>query len=195
MSNSTSINELPSNPVVGENNISMSVNTSEQINNNPNNNPNNTSSSELDSATIAQIVNGIQKIGNSGVTSLPGRDIPRNTDNLIHDPAVQPNFIPPPANNYYINDDYDEMATQKYNNEEQTNNLDSFYNEFHLPLLLSILYFIFQLPFVKRMLFKYIPVLFNNDCNFNIYGLLVNSGLFSFMYYMLSKSMNYFNTF
>ena len=48
------------------------------------------------------------------------------------------------------------------------NSLDSIYDEIQTPLLISILYFLFQLPIMKKTLFKYIPYLCHSDGNYNL---------------------------
>jgi hypothetical protein len=185
--NTTSINDLPTDPVAGGSiggngsNISMSAN---EINK---------GSVSLDQSTISQIVNGLQQASIAGATMLPSRDIPQTTQNLTHDPHVQANYIPPPSNKDYINDynddDNDEMVNNYQKVERMKNSLDSIYDEIQAPLLLSILYFLFQLPVVRKTLGKYIPLLCSNDGNYNINGLIFTCALFGFIYFMLSKTM------
>ena len=191
--NTTSINDLPTDPVAGGSisggslgggaNISMSVN---EINKG-------SGSVSLDQSTISQIVNGLQQASIAGATMLPSRDIPQTTQNLTHDPQVQANYIPPPSNKDYINDynddDNDEIVNNYQKVERVKNSLDSIYDEIQAPLLLSILYFLFQLPVVRKTLGKYIPLLCSNDGNYNINGLLFTCALFGFIYFMLSKTM------
>lgn len=191
--NTTSINDLPTDPVAGGSisggsinggsNISMSVN---EINKGP-------GQVSLDQTTISQIVNGLQQASIAGATMLPSRDIPQTTQNLTHDPHVQANYIPPPSNKDYINDynedDNDEIVNNYQKVERVKNSLDSIYDEIQAPLLLSILYFLFQLPVVRKTLGKYIPLLCSNDGNYNINGLIFTCALFGFIYFMLSKTM------
>lgn len=191
--NTTSINDLPTDPVAGGSisggslgggaNISMSVN---EINKGP-------GQVSLDQTTISQIVNGLQQASIAGATMLPSRDIPQTTQNLTHDPHVQANYIPPPSNKDYINDynedDNEEMVNNYQRVEKVKNSLDSIYDEIQAPLLLSILYFLFQLPIVRKTLGKYIPLLCSNDGNYNINGLIFTCALFGFIYFMLSKTM------
>jgi hypothetical protein len=75
------------------------------------------------------------------------------------------------------------------------NSLDTIYDEIQTPLLISILYFLFQLPIMKKTLFKYIPLLCHNDGNYNLYGLLFSSVTFGLVFVSLSKTMKQFNTF
>ena len=152
----TNIAELPFNNVplnsvedggnnVIENKIQNELNNRDQqtqIINNPNkelsnNLETNQNNNQMD---YNSMINDLQKASQSGVTSLPSRDIPMNTNNIVIDNT--------------IND-----------NNSNINRLDKFYDNLQTPILLSILYFIFQLPIFKKYLLKYIPSLFKKDGN------------------------------
>lgn len=195
--NTTSLNDLPTDPVTGGSvggNISLVTNETAQYSNNIiQEQPTQVSAPmALDQTTISQIVNGLQQASVAGMTSLPSRDIPQNTSNIIGDPNVQPNYIPPQPKKDYINDEH---LYIDYNRDKNANTLDNLYDEIQSPLLLGLLYFMFQLPVFKRTFFYYIPFLFNNDGNYNIQGLFFTSFLFGFIYYMLVKVMNNFSKF
>jgi hypothetical protein len=192
MSDSTSIHELPTDPTGGgnvSNNISFSAaempNTS---------NPMPTTSLTLDQSTISQIVSGIQQASATGATLLPSRDIPRTIE---QDPNIQPNYIPPVQQKDYIKDyETPQQILENYNkNVRQTDTLDDMYEEFQIPLLLAILFFLFQLPIFKKKLFTFLPFLFFKDGNYNIQGFIFMSVLFGLCYYLLSKIMGQFNRF
>lgn len=148
----------------------------------------------LDQTTISQIVNGLQQASIAGATSLPSRDIPQNTQQLTHDPAVQVNYVPPPppSQKDYIND---EPTTYDYPEERVKNALDTIYDDMQAPLLLSVLYFVFQLPIMRKMIFKYMPFFCNNDGNYSLNGLIFTSSMFGFIYFSLTKSIAQFNKF
>jgi hypothetical protein len=194
--NTTSIHDLPTDPMGGGSiggNISLVA--SEKMPNEINMaTPQNSLS--LDQSTISQIVNGLQQASVTGATMLPSRDISQNTQSLTQDAYIKPNYVPPPNNVDYINDNDAELYISKFQREEQIkNSLDTVYDEFQTPLLLAILYFLFQLPIMKKTMFKYIPFLCHNDGNYNLNGLIFASALFGFSYYSLSKTMKQFNTF
>ena len=189
--NTTNINDLPTDPTGGgsiSGNVSLVATETTQI-------PPSSSGISLDQTTISQIVSGLQQASVAGVTTLPSRDIPRNTEGLTHDPQIQPNYVPsPPINKRdFINEDMEENFD--YKDENTRNTLDSFYDEFQTPLLLAVIYFVFQLPVFKKNIFKYLPLLCNSDGNYNVNGLIVVSGLFGFLYYTLSKMMVSFSRF
>jgi len=152
----------------------------------------------LDQSTISQIVNGLQQASISGATQLPSRDIPMNTSGHSTDPQVQPNYVPQPENpiDYIKNYEQTSDMINEYNrNTQQQNSLDDMYNEIQTPLLLAVLYFLFQLPFFRKFLFSYFPILFSNDGNFNINGFIFSSVLFGLLFYILNKVTNHFGAF
>jgi len=200
--------DLPTDPANGgnmTNNINLTA--SEQIPQsnmqNTQNMPGSTASINLDQSTINQIVNGLQQASVSGATQLPSRDIPMTTSNLTHDMSIQPNFIPPvPQNHGQSQNDYISNYQQagdimnEYNsNLERSNSLDDMYNEIQVPILLAVLYFLFQLPFFRKFLFSYFPVLFSKDGNLNINGYIFMSSLFGILYYLLNKLNMHFGKF
>lgn len=214
MNNSTtSISDLPSDPTGGgmqpgqPGNISMSIQESDQPmqmqgQGQPTNQtqPNGFS---LDQTTINQIVNGLQKASVNGLTQLPSRDIPRTTEGITNDAQIQPNYIPQP-NPAQMQEDYIQKMQQMNQSTNEiidehnkkanfSSSLDNLYDEIQTPLLLAILFFIFQLPIFKKYLFLYIPFLFFNDGNYNIKGYLTISVLFGSIYYFCNKVINVVN--
>jgi len=192
MTDSTSIHDLPTDPSGGgsvSNNISFSASEMPNITN-----PIPTSSLTLDQGTISQIVNGIQQASSSGATLLPSRDIPRTTDAISHDPQVQANYIPSTRQTDYIKDyEKNEEILSNYNaSVKQKDTLDDIYDEFQMPLLLAVLFFLFQLPIFKKKLFTFLPFLFFKDGNYNIQGYIFMSILFGLIFYLLNKVMRHF---
>lgn len=197
MSEATNILDLPIDPL-GGGNVSNNIKISAQE----------TSSQPvvsgsggmaLDQSTINQIVNSLQQANLAGVTQLPSRDIPMNTTSHSTDPNVMPNYVPPPPvqNKDYISN-YEQTSDMinNYNRSKKMNDsLDDMYNEIQTPLLLAVLYFLFQLPFFKKFFYNYIPILFSSDGNYNINGLLFTSILFGMLFHFLMKTTNYFGTF
>jgi len=197
MSDSTSILDLPTDPVGGgsvSNNISMNAAENIQISQQQQQQ----GGLSLDQTTISQIVSGLQQASVSGATQLSSRDIPMTSTGHNIDPNIQPNYVPPPPQNMnYINDyeNSSDMVNDYNKNASRQNSLDDMYNEIQTPLLLAVLYFLFQLPFFRKFLFGYFPVLFSNDGNLNINGFLFTSVLFGLLFYALNKVTNHFGAF
>lgn len=211
----TSISDLPSDPTGGgisSGNISMSIQENDQQMLPPSQQPQQTQQTQqqansnnfsLDQTTINQIVNGLQKASVNGLTQLPSRDIPRTTETITNDAQIQPNFIPQP-NPSQMQEDYIQKMQQSNQSMNEiidehnkkanfSSSLDNLYDEIQTPLLLTILFFIFQLPIFKKYLFLYVPFLFFNDGNYNIKGYLTISILFGCIYYFCNKVINVVN--
>ena len=181
MSNTTNLFELPENNT----NITMQVNENQE-------NFQPTQIPSLDTQTINSLVNGLQELSETGLSQLPSRDIPMNTQNVVMDDNIQPNYIPPPRQNDYISKQDVSNVVQKY---QSQNLMDNFFSEYHPILLIIVLYFLFQLPIVKNKMYLYLPMLFKTDLSYNLQGLIVVSVLFGICYYVLSKTIemgNYF---
>jgi len=199
MSDATSILDLPTDPLGGgnvSNNVTISaqekqINQSQQQPGAP--------GMSFDQTTINQIVNGLQQATLAGATQLPSRDIPMNTNSISADPQVMPNYVPPPPplhQDYIKNYEQTTDMVNNYNRGKQMNDsLDDMYNEIQTPVLLAVLYFLFQLPFFKRFFYTYLPFLFSNDGNYNINGYLFISVLFGLLFHFLMKTTSYFGTF
>jgi hypothetical protein len=182
-SNATSIHDLPIDPLVGGNsNIALNVSEKTQG-----------QSISLDPSTISQIVSGLQQASSSGATSLPSRDIPQTTQNLTHDPQIIPTFIPSTSNSDYIlQQEQNSQIIDDYNRQYQhASSLDRMYDELQIPILIGVIYFLFQLPIFKTYLFKFAPALFMKDGNINIYGYIFTSILFALTYFLLSKTVHF----
>jgi len=211
----TDINSLPMNPAVGGSNLPANIvlqknekmdNSIDQIAQMRKNElrnmaagPSNSSSqmpSALEQNTINSLISGIQQASASGLTTLPSRDIPQMTSQITQDQQIKPNYIPQVNNNDYINDETNANDILKENMRRQNrdSNLDVMYEELQIPILLAILFFMFQLPVFRTYLFKFLPSLFNKDGNPNLSGYVVNSILFALLYYIIKNMLRYFTT-
>jgi len=197
MSEATNIFDLPTDPVGGNGSGNITINAQEGPSTQQP--PSGQNGMTLHESTINQIVNGLQQAAMAGATQLPSRDIPINTTNISTDPQVIPNYVPPPPqhNTDYIRN-YEQTSDmiQHYNRNKQMNNsLDDMYNEIQTPLLVAILFFLFQLPFFKKFLYTYLPFLFSNDGNYNLNGFLLTSVIFGMLFHFLIKTTGYFSAF
>lgn len=194
MSNSTNINDLP----VAKENVQMVMNDTSVFTPQQQ-----TSVSQhnvsLDPDTINQIVNELHQATLSGSTKLSSRDIPMDTLPIQQDVETSPNFIPEITkehNNYIPDDDDLETIVKKHNKQMvNQNNIENIYNELQTPILLGVLYFLFQLPILKKMIYQTFPSLFMNDGNLSINGYIFYSTLFSVVFYFLNRFVSMFDTF
>ena len=190
-----------------QNNIILSKNdilnepTSQILNQNPNpnSNPNANAIPALNQETnnvvqnnpnYNELISQLQKASSQGVTQLPSRDIPMNPTQNANDVEIKPNFVPPPPSH----EDYiqnmqtpEELVNQNNRIMNYQNNLEQFYSEIQLPVIVTLLYFIFQLPYFRKIVKKILPSLFGNDGNMNLYGFFFNSVLFGTLFFIINK--------
>ena len=188
MTDTTSFNDLPVDPAGGGNNISLSA-QEPAISVNKTNTTSNPSYT-LDQSTISQIINGLAQASTTGVTQLPSRDISQQTAAIVQDPYIQPNFVPQPSHKSDYITDYEtnEDIINSYKKSNQNiSRLDDIYNEIQIPILIAVIYFLFQLPVFRKTLFQYLPFLFGTDGNYNLKGYLFTSCLFGLLYYFINK--------
>ena len=123
--------------------------------------------------------------------TLPMRDIPMNTHEYTQDVEMIPNYIP----KVKLTSDYikeyeaaSEVTRKRHEDkkcQERTNN--DLFSSLQIPILVAILYFIFQMPIVNTLFRKYLSFLslYKEDGNFNLSGLLLKSSLFGSLFYMI----------
>jgi hypothetical protein len=143
---------------------------------------------------VNEFVSGLQRATSSGLTALPIRDVPRNTEPIISDQQTVPNYIPKDPVDY-IREHHENTRSfmeHRARSMNQTESLEIVYQTLQVPILLAILYFTFQLPVMRKYLLLYLPSIFNKDGNHNLSGLLFISVLFSFTYYGINFVLNQF---
>jgi hypothetical protein len=128
---------------------------------------------------------------------LPSRDIPMNTLDYQNDEEIHANYVP----KVKLTSDYireyekaSEESLRKHEREtyrEQT--AKSIWNDIQIPVLIAILYFIFQMPVVTKFLYKYFSFLsiYRDDGNMNLVGLLLKSVLFGSLFLLIQKTTDF----
>ena len=127
---------------------------------------------QLDQTTINQIINGLQNA--SGSTKLPSRDIPNNkTEHLINDIKTIPDHIE-------IEDSIKNISGKnKKEYIEEHLNKDDLINNYNNKINNN----------------NKIPLLINEDFNYNIYGYIFISIFFSMIFYFLNFGLKQFDKF
>jgi hypothetical protein len=185
----TSLTELPLN--LEKNNSSMTAN--EISTTHPSSSSSPSPSSQISQETISQLINGLQS--SAGATQLQSRDIPQTTHHIVQDPTTQVNYIPGVEFKDYIKDETEnkDIILNDYKETKFNKKIDDIYDELNQPILIAVLYFIFQLPFFKTFLNAYLPILFSNDYNYNFYGYVVSSLIFSMIFYLIINILKRFD--
>jgi len=134
-------------------------------------------------------IKNINTAAQQGATQLPSRDIPRNVNEVVSDPKSRVNFVEQGNENDYIGNYDTEENIIKQQKIKDTNKsmFNKAYEEFQIPIIIAILFFIFQLPIFNNMLIKFIPKLSDNSGNLKMQGFMFKSILFGFIFYMISK--------
>lgn len=184
-SNSNNV-ALSNSDVVTENTTQMANPMMKQMSNQQSN------QSQENNVNYNEMIKQLQQATIAGATGLPSRDIPTNTNEIHTDVQIKPNFIPESNDIDYISnhETQEDLITQNKKNQYNIDSLDTFYNEFQLPLLVAVLYFLFQLPIFRKTIKNILPSLFGNDSNPNLNGYMFNSVLFASLFYILVKIVN-----
>lgn len=131
---------------------------------------------------------------------LPSRDIPRNTDGYTQDIETTANYIPAPKlTSDYIRDfqEDEEKAIKTHKEKKHKERLmDTLLTEIQIPIFIGILFFVFQMPLIDSLIFKKFSFLriYNEDGNFNFYGLFIKSILFGLCYSILTRSLDFLSS-
>lgn len=150
-----------------------------------------------------EVLQGVQRASANGMTMMPTRDIPMNPNSFTHDDQARPNYVPQPktvhfqdgdggGSSDYIRD-HTSMESIVRANARQSNQLDTLeaiYNDLQMPILLGILYFIFQMPIFRAQLLHFLPSLFGEDGNFKMIGLTATSAMFAGTFFVIMKIFN-----
>jgi hypothetical protein len=152
----------------------------------------------MDQRLLQELVSGVQRASSAGMTALPSRDIPRDSLAMQHDEQIKPNYIPQSNGGGNggdaSNDDYikryetsDDVRTNNRRSQNRMDSIEAIYTEFQMPILLGVLYFIFQMPVLRTHMLNFIPALFNKDANLNLIGLVAMSSAYAVAYYVITK--------
>jgi hypothetical protein len=155
--------------------------------------PSNQPAAELSKDSINQIIEGLQHASNTGSTMLQSRDIPMSMEQITHDFTARPNFVPSPSAEKinYIQDEETMDTLIKQKREEKNDQMEYFYDEVQTPLLVMIMFFVFQLPIFKKSMVNNFQAFFLRNGNYNLKGMVFTTMLFGGTYYSIIKTIKY----
>jgi hypothetical protein len=151
-----------------------------------------------------EVMQGVQRASANGMTMIPTRDIPMNPNSFTHDDQARPNYVPQPKSVHFqdgevrsSNGDYIKEHTSMESivraNARQSNQIDTIeaiYYDLQMPILIGVLYFIFQMPVFRAQLLHFLPSLFGEDGNFKMIGLTATSAMFAGTFFVIMKIFN-----
>jgi hypothetical protein len=150
------------------------------------------------------VLQGVQRASANGMTMIPTRDIPMNPNSFTHDDQARPNYVPQPKTVHFQDDggaggerdyirEHTSMESIVRANARQSNQIDTIeaiYYDLQMPILLGVLYFIFQMPVFRAQLLHFLPSLFGEDGNFKMIGLTATSAMFAGSFFVIMKIFN-----
>ena len=117
------------------------------------------------------------------------RGIHADTTAFQQDEFMIPNHVPSvKLTTDYLKDHEEKMkalASEHKKEQYQKDLIENAYAEFQIPIVIGVLFFLFQMPFINQFLFKNLSFLkiFGEDGNLNLYGLIFKSTLFGLAYF------------
>lgn len=129
---------------------------------------------------------------------LPSRDIPMvDSSQFTQDEQIQANYIPPSIKTVDYMKQYEEATEKKVREhvqeKQKQSRLDYLIEQGQIPVLVAVLFYLFQLPLFSRLLLFQLSFLgiHQLDGTLNTYGLLFKSGLFGLCFYMVTQSIHF----
>jgi hypothetical protein len=192
MSDTTNIDDLPSNDQPGSELNNQPVQPQQYQA--PNSNNQGGPPAMLSPEDINKIVSGIQEASKQNQTGLPVRDIPMVSSNISQDPNVNPNYIPGENSGDYIQN---QMSQQQLHNNIQQKSQEELrendiFEQYKTPIIISILFLLFQMPMIDKKLYKFIPSLFSPEKALTFNGFIVKAVIFGGLYFGIIKGIDYF---
>jgi len=108
-----------------------------------------------------------------------------------------PNHVPnTKLTNDYLRDYETRLEKMSEEHQKQKHREDlvvSTYDEFQTPILIGVMFFLFQLPIINMLIFKYLGFLkiHNEDGNMNLYGIMLKSVMFGLFYFGFIKATTF----
>jgi hypothetical protein len=173
----TSIDDLPTGGVEENNNIQ--IKTTDGL----------AEPSDMKRLAESELISGIQKAAANGMTMLPSRDIPMDQSAIHEDKQIKANYVPTTLGGDYItkHQTSEEIIRQNAQKQHEKDKWDDIYAELSIPILISALYFMYQLPAVRKLFINYIPFGYGKSGDINLSGRIANCLIFGTIIYMSGK--------
>jgi hypothetical protein len=113
------------------------------------------------------------------------------------DEQIIANHIPKPKLTTDYLRDYEDKFTKMSAEHQKTKHqellITSVYDELQIPILIGLMFFLFQMPIVNSLMYKYLAFmkLYGEDGNLNLYGLVFKSTLFGLFYFLFIRITTY----
>lgn len=150
---------------------------------------------ERDTKDMNALVTGIQTASAAGALQLPQRDVPQNQDHLTQDSQSRANYVPAAGADYIgAGPTSEEIMHQHAAKQKAQDAGDRTLDMLQMPIILSILYFAFQMPIIRKFAYDKLPFLFSKDGNPTTVGSAIASVAFAGAYTALTYGLDYIST-
>lgn len=143
---------------------------------------------------VSSLVSGIQKAAAAGITGLPSRDIPKNENIVTTDPKIKSEWIEDKGKvaDYIKTEETQNQVLEAHkSNIEKSDQINSLLSHIQIPIMVSLLYCIFQTPIIKNSMIDYLGFLYKKNGNLTNIGYIVTSSLFGFLYFIMIKGKEF----
>lgn len=118
------------------------------------------------------------------------------SDHMMDEQIVANHIPKPKLTTDYLRDYEDKLAklSAEHQREKHRESLiTSVYDEMQIPILIGLMFFLFQMPIVNSLMYKYLAFmkLYNEDGNLNLYGLVFKSVAFGLFYFSFIRATTY----
>ena len=144
-----------------------------------------------------------------GSEGFGGEGLPQSLPNMMNrgahqdlsehqmDDQIIANHIPKPKLTTDYLRDYEDKLTKLSAEYQKTKHQESLitsvYDEMQIPILIGLMFFMFQMPIVNTLMYRYLTFLkiYNEDGNLNLYGLIFKSVAFGLFYFAFIRITTY----
>jgi len=184
----TSLDELPT---TDGQNVSLNVNE-QPVQQTLQQNEFDNTPSQLSQDDINKIISGIQIASQNNLTQIPSKNIPMDQNGINSDIEARVNFVPEHKEDYIKNSITPEQVYMKQiEKRKEKKQQEDIYEQLQMPVLSCILFFIFQLPFMDKFLYRNFSIFFIKDGSLSLSGYIFKSVLFSSGIYLLQRTLDY----
>jgi hypothetical protein len=118
------------------------------------------------------------------------------SDHMMDDKIVANHIPKPKLTTDYLRDyedKFQKLSADHQKTKHQESLITSVYDEMQIPILIGLMFFLFQMPIINSLMYKYLAFLklYNEDGNLNLYGLVFKSVAFGLFYFGFIRVTTY----
>tara|TARA_B100000683_G_C12388348_1_gene514389 strand:- start:133 stop:840 length:708 start_codon:yes stop_codon:yes gene_type:complete len=152
---------------------------------------------DVDPVIMNKVINDVQKQSQrEGDHTLrpPQRNIPTepHMESLMQDASAHPTRLPSePSYSLPFMDSANKIVGSLGKKKNKELSLHSMFEMLQLPILMALLYFLFQLPIVRTNLRQYLPFTYQEDGTLSLVGFVVHSSIFGVAAFIINYTQDY----